>query len=110
MQAVSFASAKAEFDKARMARSGVATPSNTPTIGVMGPSAMAGTTAVGTSKVVGLGSGPFHPQCQLTRTVGQPFPSKTIPTPAAPFPSVQPPVSLPHSPPHPSISPSLVDY
>ena len=42
--------------------------------------------------------------------MGQPFASNIIPTPAVPFPSVPPPVSLPHSPPHPSISPTLVDY
>ena len=106
MQAVSFASAKAEFDKARMARSGVATPSNKPTIGVMGTSAMAGTTAVGTSKAVGVGSGPF----QQRRPMGQPFASSTISTKTAPFPSVQPPVSQPHAPPRFSITPTLVDY
>ena len=110
MQAVSFASLKAEFDKERMARSGVATPSNKPTIGVMGTPSLAGTKAVGTSKAVGVGSGPFHQQRQLTRPGGQPFANKIIPTPATPFPFVQPPVSLPHSPPRYSISPTLVNY
>ena len=110
MQAVSFDAAKAEFDKARVARSGVATPSNKPTIGVAATPSMAGTTAVGTSKAVGVGSGPLYQQRQLTRPVGQPFANKIIPTPAAPFSSVQPPVSLPHSPPRFSISPTLVNY
>ena len=56
MEAVSFASAKAEFDKARMTRSGVATPSNKPTLGATGTSSMAGATPVGTSHTVGVGS------------------------------------------------------
>ena len=54
MQAARFAWAKAEFDKARMARSGVATPSKKPTIGAMSTSGMASTTTVGTSNAVGV--------------------------------------------------------
>ena len=88
----------------------MATPSNKPTIGAKGTSAMAEATAVGTSKAVGVGSGPLHQQRQLTRPVGQPLASKTIPTQAAPFPSVQLPVSLPQSPPRFSTSPPLVNY
>ena len=108
-QATSFASAKAEFDKARMARSGVATPSNKPTIGAMGTSATAGTTTVGRNDAFGVGVGPFYQQRQITRPVGQPF-ANIIPTPGVPFLLVQPPVSLPQSPPHPSISPTVIDY
>ena len=109
MQEASFTSAKAEFDKARMARRGVATPSNQPTVGPKGTNTMAGATPVGTSNAVGVGVGPFHQQRQFTRPFDEPF-ATLIPTPADPFPSVQPLVSLPHSLPHPSISPTLVDY
>ena len=108
-QATSFAWAKAEFDKARMVRSGVATPSNKPTIGAMGTSATAGATTMCSSNAVGVGVGPIYQQRQITRTVGQSF-ANLIPTPGVPFLTVQPSVSLPQSPPHPSISPALVDY
>ena len=109
-QATSFASAKAQFDKARMAKSGVVTPSNKPTIGATGTSAMAGTTAKGTSNAVGVWSGPFYQQSKVTRLVGQPFASNIILTPGVHFPYVEHPVSQRHSTPHPSISPTLVHY
>ena len=52
MQAASFALAKAEFDKARMARSGWANASNKPSIGVVGTSATAGATTTGASRCI----------------------------------------------------------
>ena len=73
MQAASLTIAKSDFDKARMARSGVAMPSHKPRFGAMGTSAMARATTVGASKAVGVGVGPPYQQRQITRTVGQPF-------------------------------------
>ena len=83
MQAASFAPPKAEFNKGRTARCGVATPSNKPTIGVMGTSPMAAATTVGASNAVGVAVGPPFQHRQITLTVRQPF-ANLIPTPGLP--------------------------
>ena len=79
MGKTSFASAKAEFEKLRMAKAGPATPTFKPTIGVLGTSASAEATAVGASSAAGTRLGPLYQQRHITRTVGQPFANLILP-------------------------------
>ena len=57
MAQATFATAKAAFQKARAAKTGPASPLNKNTIGVVGTSASAGATGVGTSSPVGASAG-----------------------------------------------------
>ena len=108
MAHASFATAKANFENARAAKTGPKTPLNKPTFGVVGASASAGPTAVGTSSAVGAGARPSYQQRQITRVVGQPF-ANIIPPPGDLVLPMHAHVSQFHSPYIPLHIPPLVD-
>ena len=79
MANANFASAKAEFEKLRNAKTGAATPIYKPTFGTSGTTASGGGTAMYTSSAAGAGVGPLYQQNQITCTVGNPLANLVLP-------------------------------
>ena len=83
MAQASFASAKGEFEKVRVAKAGLARPSQKPTVAASGPSGRTGAMA---GRAAGAGVGLVVQQNQINPTVGNHFANQIPPQGVPGFP------------------------